>query len=228
MGLEARGSFAQAAAFYAELLADDPTHLGLARRQVACAKGAGDLPRAIGLLASYVRSFAADESAWAELAELYVQAGQYDLAAFALEELILLAPENYVYYTKYAEVQYTLGAMDVARAYFAQALELKPTNNLRALYGLVLALQSKGGAAGCANAADLYKWSAEQLLAHYRKFQPELLDAAKSVLGGAENTANTAATATNATTGTSTPTTTTPVAQTEEEPTEPRETELPD
>jgi hypothetical protein len=100
----------------------------------------------------------------------------------------MLAPESYVYSLKYAELQFTLGAMDIARQYYAHSLELKPTNNLRALYGFVLTLQTKQGAAGAINAQQLHQWTADQLLAHYRKFAPHLTPMAKLTLNGGEAT----------------------------------------
>jgi len=57
-----------------------------------------------------------------------------------MEELLTLAPENYQYHTQYAELLYTLGSraeVELARRYFAQALELRP-RYARALCGLHL------------------------------------------------------------------------------------------
>ncbi len=51
------------------------------------------------------RVFAEDPSGWLEVAELHVAQGTYDLAKFALEELILLRPEHYLYHLMYAEVR---------------------------------------------------------------------------------------------------------------------------
>lgn len=48
--------------------------------------------------------YAADQEAWQQLAELCLEARQYQQAAFCLEELVLASPLNYVYSEKYAEV----------------------------------------------------------------------------------------------------------------------------
>lgn len=228
MNSEARGHFAAADDLYTEFLEDDQANMSLQRRRVACAKGAGDLAGAIKLLNAYVKNFASDENAWVELSELYLQSQQYDLASFALEELIMLCPENYLYHLKYAEIQYTLNNMDVARQYYAQSLELKPNNNLRAVYGLILTLKSRNGTLTATNPQELYRWTVQQLLAHYNKYQSKLIDLAKVVLteDNAKPTSTQTSTATTTTTTTSFVTTATAAAQTERE--TPQETELPD
>jgi len=61
-----------------------------------------------------------------------------------VEELILANPHNHLYHERYAAIQYTINTADsleLSRSYFAQALRLNP-NNLRALYGLLLAANS--------------------------------------------------------------------------------------
>ena len=230
MNSEARGHYSSAADLYTEFLADEPTNIGMLRRQVACAKGAGDLAGAITLLNKYVKIYSSDENAWLELSELYVQSSQIDLASFALEELIMLAPENYVYHLKYADLQYTLGAYDIARQYYAQSLELKPKNNLRALYGLVLSLKTKSGAANAPNPQGLYTWTAEQIIAHYNKYQPSLVDIAKATITGEGNnpTITSHSTSSPLPSPSAATAATTSSAHSQEEPREVQPTELPD
>lgn len=53
----------------------------------------------------------------------------------------MLAPQNYAYHLGYVVVLYTIGGrqnVSLARKYFAQSIELKPTNNARANIGLAL------------------------------------------------------------------------------------------
>ena len=173
---EARGHFAEADDAYAELLEADPTNIAALRRQVAVAKGAGQLGGAIAMLNRFVRVYSSDEAAWVELSELYCQTQQYELASFAVEELLMIAPENYIYHVRYAELAYTLGAVDTARQYYSQSLELKPHNNLRALHGLNLVLQTQTSA--------LRSWTADQLLAHYAKFAPALTPVVVATING--------------------------------------------
>ena len=68
-------------------------------------------------------------------------------AAFCIEELVLINPMSYIYHIRAGDIAYTLGMSErsgsneqllIARKYFAHALELKPDNNLRALYGVLL------------------------------------------------------------------------------------------
>jgi len=198
---EARGRYEDAEHIYQQLLEKDPTNIGAARRQIAVQKAQGRTGAAIALLTQFVRAHASDESAWLELSEMYCLTQQYELAAFALEELLLLTPENYLYHTRYAELAATLGHWDTARQYYAQAIELKPTNNLRALWGLQLALQratgvvasgrSAGGRTAPAAAvappsaestAKLVTWTEAQLKAHYNKFAPQLAAVAAASL----------------------------------------------
>lgn len=120
--------------------------------------------QAVKELNEYVKVFSADENAWLQLLELYQASGKLDLAKFCCEELLLIKPENYTYHTQYAELLFSLGSshdMELARQYYAQALELKPDNNLRALYGLCLSLRS--GAADRAAHMDLYTWATDQI-----------------------------------------------------------------
>lgn len=82
----------------------------------------------------------ADTEAWQELSELYVTEQDFSKAAFCIEELILHHPHNHLLHQRYADIRYTQGGfenMELARAYYCQALKLNPSN-LRALYGLYL------------------------------------------------------------------------------------------
>jgi cytochrome c-type biogenesis protein CcmH/NrfG len=65
----------------------------------------------------------------------------YSNALFCFEELLLLAPENHHFCTRYAETLYTIGGtknLRLARKYFARSLELHSHGNLRAAYGLLV------------------------------------------------------------------------------------------
>ena len=48
--------------------------------------------------------FQADNEAWLELCEAYLNELDYTKAAFCLEELILISPHNHVYHQRYADV----------------------------------------------------------------------------------------------------------------------------
>lgn len=68
--------------------------------------------------------FPTDQESWLELASLYLHQNKYPQAAFALEELLLLAPQNAFYLLKYAEVLYTMGELVKAYKLYLRILEL--------------------------------------------------------------------------------------------------------
>ena len=68
--------------------------------------------------------FPTDQESWLELASLYLYQNKYPQAAFALEELLLLAPQNAFYLLKYAEVLYTMGELVKAYKLYLRILEL--------------------------------------------------------------------------------------------------------
>lgn len=81
-----------------------------------------------------------DQEGWHELCNLYLQEQEYAKAAFCMEELVLHHPHNHLVHQRLAEIKYTQGGhenMEIARAYFLQALKLN-SNNMRALYGVFL------------------------------------------------------------------------------------------
>lgn len=86
------------------------------------------LHEATDALADFVDHFPLDQEAWQELASLYLQQNKYAQAAYALEELVLLAPHNSFYLLMYAETLYTMG--DWAKAYkiYLRILELGQGN----------------------------------------------------------------------------------------------------
>ena len=104
----------------------------------------------------------ADQEAWMELSDLYINQQEWNKAAFCVEELILHSPFNHLYLQRYAEIKYTQVSqffffsifqkmnllkkinfqggyenLEMARSYYSQAAKLNPTN-VRALYGLFL------------------------------------------------------------------------------------------
>ena len=142
-------------------------------------KAASQFKDAVMELNDYLQFYPADAEGWQEQAHLYIAAGRLDMAAFCLEELLLLRSENYVHHLEYAELLYTQGDVDVARSYFAQAVELNPAC-LRALYGLYLCtVHSK---ARGAHVDRLQKWSLRQILDAYRAHAPHLLSVVEAAL----------------------------------------------
>lgn len=72
---------------------------------------------AIKALNEYLLLFPTDVEAWREMADIYLSLQQIEQAKFALEEVVMLSPINYVSHLKLAEALYTLGDFSTARKY---------------------------------------------------------------------------------------------------------------
>ncbi|KAL3279511.1 hypothetical protein HHI36_017020 [Cryptolaemus montrouzieri] len=127
-----------------EIIKTDPTNSSARKRKVAVFKAQNKIIEAIKELVEYLKIYMADAEAWQELSELYLNEHDYNKASFCMEELILHNPHNHLLHQRLADVRYTQGGfenMELARAYYCQALKLNPTN-LRALYGLQMVTSS--------------------------------------------------------------------------------------
>ena len=97
----------EAVEHYEGILHADATNITAYKRLIAVAKSRGKVDDAISRLVKYTKTFAADETGWLELCDTYVEQQQTELAAFCVEECILIAPENHQYHTRYADVSST-------------------------------------------------------------------------------------------------------------------------
>jgi tetratricopeptide (TPR) repeat protein len=141
MLLEAQGEWQRALEVYNSILQTYPTDPLIMKRQIAIYKGQGDMKMAASLLATYLEIWMADIESWLELASLHISLLQYKEAFFCYEELILAAPQNYLFYLKYAEILYTVGGLEkfkLARKYFTYSLELNYQTNHRGLWGVAV------------------------------------------------------------------------------------------
>ncbi|KNC47324.1 tetratricopeptide repeat protein 35 [Thecamonas trahens ATCC 50062] len=197
---EAEGDVQVAVEMYREIIEAKPNSPMAYKRLVAAHKGAGDLTAAANTLATYLETYMTDAEAWAELAELALENGNYGRAAFCYEELILLEPYNYIHHLLYAEVMYTVGTpekLDIALAYFAQAVELSPHGSPRALTGLLMAAARLGGASSTAaassaegpNPAALFKLARDKLRLLYTADAPQMLDSFETMISGLSGSA---------------------------------------
>jgi len=143
MLLESIGELDKATKIYDKLLTTDDTDTATMKRKICLLIEKGKTSEAITSLTEYLQVFMADLDAWAELADIYLKEQMYKQAVFCYEELILADPQNYHYYTKCAEIKYTLGGaanlMD-AIYYYSFSLELSTVNNNRSLFGVCLAI----------------------------------------------------------------------------------------
>ncbi|XP_067118789.1 ER membrane protein complex subunit 2-B-like [Centruroides vittatus] len=129
---------------YDSILQHDESNSVIHKRKIAVLKAQNQIPEAIKELSDYLKKFMSDHEGWMELCDLYLLEQDYSKAAFCMEELILSNPHNHLYHQRYAEIQYTIGGfenIELARAYFSQALKLNP-HSTRALFGLFLAATS--------------------------------------------------------------------------------------
>eukprot|EP01103_Thecamoeba_quadrilineata_P016569 TRINITY_DN5569_c0_g1_i2.p1 TRINITY_DN5569_c0_g1~~TRINITY_DN5569_c0_g1_i2.p1 ORF type:complete len:138 (+),score=24.07 TRINITY_DN5569_c0_g1_i2:190-603(+) len=121
----------------------------------------------------------ADESAWSELAELYLSLLMLKQASYCYEELILATPQNHHLYERYAEIMYSLGGdnIRVARKYFALSIELNP-ESVRSLWGLYLCISlSKPESKGKSQSKDqkLIEWVSKKINNIYQSQNPTML-----------------------------------------------------
>ncbi|KAN0065059.1 Inositol phosphatase SIW14 [Thecaphora frezii] len=152
MLLEGKGEYTRALEFYESELERDGTQVSLSRRLIATLKELpashprGGIQKAIEALNKHLDVFYQDPEGWQELAEMYTEIGQYQQSAFALEELLLLVPQNSFFQLKLAETLYTAGS--IARSYksYLRVLEMCKSDDglvdgsangpwLRALWG---------------------------------------------------------------------------------------------
>ncbi|CAG8463467.1 127_t:CDS:2 [Racocetra persica] len=140
MKLEAENKLDEALRLYDEILEKDDSNIAASKRRVAVFKAKGQDQQAMEALTKYLDDFYNDTEGWLELSDLYLRFHSYQQAAFCLEELILLQPQNHFYHLKYAEILYTSDTSDninLALKEFCRVVELCE-DHVRALYGIKL------------------------------------------------------------------------------------------
>ncbi|KAJ2740323.1 tetratricopeptide repeat domain-containing protein [Coemansia pectinata] len=135
--MEALGHTDEAQTLYTEMLEKDATNVLASKRLIALLKSQGQIPLAIRELVTYLDTHGNDFEAWLELSHLYLSQHLYPQAAFCLEEVILQQPANHYFHLHYAELQYTMGNLDVALKEYLRVVELS-TDNVRGFYGVKL------------------------------------------------------------------------------------------
>lgn len=166
-GMEAEPG--EAEKIYKKVLEDKPEDTMTRKRLIAMYKQRGKTVEAVKLIHQYLDMFSTDTEAWHELAELYIEAGSLQRAAFCFEELMLANPRSMYHVLTYAELLYSIGDYDLSRKYFSLAAYLDGSC-LRALWGLVavnLQLAEKDKANE--KIAQLHKFTLERLKTAYAK-----------------------------------------------------------
>ena len=165
--LEAHGDVEEALELYDEVIKADCMAVDAWKRKVVVWEQMNETDKAIEELNSFLGVFCNDESGWQHLERLYSGQRKYELAKFCVEELLTIAPENFVYHLQFADLVFSAnGPCALARNYYAQALELAPAC-LRALYGLVLCDDGQN---------DLAKLARKKLKEMYSEKAPHLLE----------------------------------------------------
>ncbi|KAG0142429.1 hypothetical protein CROQUDRAFT_662506 [Cronartium quercuum f. sp. fusiforme G11] len=82
------------------------------------------LQEAVSLLVDYLDTVYSDPEGWIQLAEIYCKLGSYDQALYALEDLILIQPDNTFHILRYAETAYTAGHYELAYKTYLRVIEL--------------------------------------------------------------------------------------------------------
>eukprot|EP00011_Vannellida_sp_DIVA3-517-6-12_P002032 CAMPEP_0114617964 /NCGR_PEP_ID=MMETSP0168-20121206/7465_1 /TAXON_ID=95228 ORGANISM="Vannella sp., Strain DIVA3 517/6/12" /NCGR_SAMPLE_ID=MMETSP0168 /ASSEMBLY_ACC=CAM_ASM_000044 /LENGTH=285 /DNA_ID=CAMNT_0001829109 /DNA_START=30 /DNA_END=884 /DNA_ORIENTATION=+ len=178
MCLEAAGRFEQARRHYGDMLGASPTNQLVLKRRICVEEALGNRAEAIVQLCEYLDVYMGDEAAWLHLASLYEAVPSLQRAAFCFEELLLIAPFNYHYHTRYAEVLQSIGGVDnllTARRYYSHSVSLRKTP--RALFGLLTCCKAVAGTRAGRGAKDnerLLALAREQLATAYAAEAPSL------------------------------------------------------
>lgn len=110
---------------YDAVLKDTPGNIPLAKRRVALLRSLNRVGDATTNLLYLLAISPTDMEGWAELADLYLEQGLYSQAIFALEEVLVLAPNAWNIHARLGEVQLMASATaeGSARRYLAEALK---------------------------------------------------------------------------------------------------------
>jgi len=192
--LEMRDRHDEALKLYDEMIKKDETNSLIYKRKIAILISQDKIAEAIRDLCEYLKKFLNDTEAWSELCDLYIQEQEYVKAAFCMEELILSNPHNYVYYLKYAEIQYTINSsesIELAKSYFSQAFKLN-CDSLRALYGIylssmVLSSSSKISVNKQKEHIKTASWALDRINEQYEKVKTPISNEIDSLIDGLEN-----------------------------------------
>ncbi|CAD6977341.1 unnamed protein product [Tilletia controversa] len=135
MLLEGKGEFGKALELYDGLLQKDETNLLVLKRRIALLASLprtdkrGGPQKAIQALLEFIDTVYADTEAWLQLASLYAAEDMLPQSLYAIEELLLLSPQNSFYVLQYAETLYSVGTPAyISRAWreYLRVIEMCP------------------------------------------------------------------------------------------------------
>ncbi|KAJ2904820.1 hypothetical protein MKZ38_007012 [Zalerion maritima] len=113
---------------YNKILTNNNTNIPIAKRRIALLRSIGRTSDAVSSLNTLLDFSPTDSEAWSELSDIYLGQGMYAQAIFALEEVLVLAPNAWNMHARLGEVLYmaattTQAAESPAQKYLAEALK---------------------------------------------------------------------------------------------------------
>lgn len=113
---------------YDEIIAKNEINIPIAKRRIALLRTLGRPADAASSLSALLDFCPVDAESWAELADIYCSQGMYAQAIYALEEVLVLAPNAWNIHARLGEVEYmasTSSGADEAtsRRYLAESLK---------------------------------------------------------------------------------------------------------
>ncbi|KAK2602355.1 hypothetical protein N8I77_008897 [Diaporthe amygdali] len=113
---------------YDEILSKSETNIPITKRRIALLRTLGRTADAVSGLSALLDFCPVDAESWAELADLYCAQGMYAQAVYALEEVLVLAPNAWNIHARLGEVEYmasTASGADeaISRKYLAESLK---------------------------------------------------------------------------------------------------------
>ncbi|KAK3373780.1 hypothetical protein B0T24DRAFT_274470 [Lasiosphaeria ovina] len=91
---------------YEEILKENDTNIPITKRRVALLRSMGRVSEAVSALVQLLDFSPTDAEGWSELADLYLSQGMYPQAIYALEEVVILAPNAWNIHARLGEMQY--------------------------------------------------------------------------------------------------------------------------
>ncbi|KAL2016616.1 hypothetical protein VTK56DRAFT_3234 [Thermocarpiscus australiensis] len=134
---------------YDQLLSLNDTNIPIAKRRIALLRSMGRVSEAASALVQLLDFSPTDAEAWSELSDLYLSQGMYPQAIYAMEEVLVLAPNAWNIHARLGELQYMAATapgagggsyqkyMAEAVKRFSRSIELCD-DYLRGYYGLKL------------------------------------------------------------------------------------------
>jgi tetratricopeptide (TPR) repeat protein len=101
---EYNGEYQLALDLYDNLLKENPSNLLVLKRKVCAYKSQGDLKAAVLEIHKILKIIYGDQGLWLELADIHMTMGDYQEAAFCMEELVLQDPHNAAFNSRLGKI----------------------------------------------------------------------------------------------------------------------------